>query len=247
LAGGVAEHGSYLWDAVRQRGRALISPEAARQLDELRRNLQRIPGVFLDDRHQYSIRAFTYQDKPRGLLAALIKAIRSHGVGDAALAPLPSLLVQHLMMDLGLDRLCFHHTNIDTAIVAREVDKGSGLSALRDWVLGTDAETIAVGDQNADLMMFRAATRSFAPANIGCARHARLLGCRIVHAPFQRGLLEIARAITHPDGRPCERPAEGKTRSARGHDLFMEVLRAADRGWATNLIGAMSWARINLP
>jgi len=247
LAGGVAEHGSYLWDAVHQRGRALISPEAARQLDELRRNLQRIPGVFLDDRHQYSIRAFTYQDKPRGLLATLVKAIRSHGVGDAALAPLPSLLVQHLMTDWGLDRLCFHHTNIDTTIVAREVDKGSGLSALRDWVLGADAETIAVGDQNADLMMFRAATRSFAPANIGCARQARLLGCRIVDAPFQRGLLEIARAITRPDGRPRERPAEGETRSARGHDPFMEVLRAADRGWAANLIGAMSWARINLP
>ena len=46
LAGGVAEHGSYLWDAVRERGRILISPEAERQLDELKRNLQRIPGVF---------------------------------------------------------------------------------------------------------------------------------------------------------------------------------------------------------
>jgi hydroxymethylpyrimidine pyrophosphatase-like HAD family hydrolase len=247
LAGGVAEHGSYLWDAVHQRGRALISPEAARQLNELRRNLQRIPGVFLDHRHQYSIRAFTYQDKPRGLLATLIKSIRSHGVGDGALAPLPNLLVQHLMTDLDLDRLCFHHTNIDTTIVAKEVDKGGGLSALRDWVLGADAETIAVGDQEPDLTMFRVATRSFAPANIGCARQARLLGCRIVHAPFQRGLLEIVRAITHPDGRQCERCAEGKRRSARSHDPFMEVLRAADRRWAVNLVGATSWARINSP
>jgi trehalose-6-phosphatase len=87
LAGGVAEHGSCLWDAVRQRGRVLISPEAQRQLDELRKNLQRIPGVFLDDRHQYSVRAFTYRDKPSGLIATLAKAIRSLSVGDGARPP----------------------------------------------------------------------------------------------------------------------------------------------------------------
>ncbi len=135
LAGGVAEHGSYVWDAVSGRGRALISTEAARQLDELRKALRRIPGVFLDDRHQYSVRAFTYRDKPRGLLSMLVSALRSSGVGDGALAPLPDLVINHVMADLGLDRLCFHHTTIDTTIVAKEADKGSGLAALRDWVL----------------------------------------------------------------------------------------------------------------
>ena len=65
LAGGVAEYGSYLWDAVKRREQVLISAEAQRQLAELRTNLQRIPGVFLDERHRYSIRAFTYRDKPR--------------------------------------------------------------------------------------------------------------------------------------------------------------------------------------
>ena len=70
-------------------------------------------------------------------------------------------------MDLRLDRLAFHHTMIDTAIVAKEVDKGTGLVALRDWVLAPDAETIAVGDEESDLAMFRVATRSFAPSNLG--------------------------------------------------------------------------------
>ena len=56
LSGGVAEHGSYLWDAVRQREQVLISSETIRQLEELRRHLRDIPGVFLDERHQYSIR-----------------------------------------------------------------------------------------------------------------------------------------------------------------------------------------------
>jgi hypothetical protein len=143
------------------------------------------------------------------------------------------------MKDLGLDRLSFHHTTIDTTIVAKEVDKGSGLLALRDWVLSADAETIAVGDQEPDLAMFRVATRSFAPANIGCARQARLLGCQIARHADQRGLLEIARGLTHPDGQGCERCAGARTTSARGDDLFMDVLRAADRTWATNLIDAI--------
>jgi trehalose-6-phosphatase len=68
LAGGVAEYGSYLWDAVGQRERVLLSAEARRQLEELRHHLQGIPGLFLDNRHQYSIRAFTYRDKPPGLI-----------------------------------------------------------------------------------------------------------------------------------------------------------------------------------
>jgi hydroxymethylpyrimidine pyrophosphatase-like HAD family hydrolase len=239
LAGGVAEHGSYLWDAVNQRGRAIVGPEATRQLDELKKNLRRIPGVFLDDRHQYSIRAFTYQDKPRSLSGRLLRFIRSAGVGEGDVAPLPTLVVQHLMTELGLDRLCFHHTTIDTTIVAKDVDKGSGLTAFRDWVLGADAETIAVGDQEADLAMFRLATRCFAPANIGCARQARLLGCQIASRPYQRGLLEIARAITHPTGRPCARCGSDQSTSPPAHDLFVDILRAADRSSAKNLLAVL--------
>jgi hypothetical protein len=84
------------------------------------------------------------------------------------------------MTALGLNRLSFHHTMIDTTIVAKDLDKGTGPSALCDWVMGPDAETIAIGDSEADLPMFPAATRSFAPAQIDCARQARLLGCQIV-------------------------------------------------------------------
>ena len=117
LAGGVAEHGSYIWDAVNKRGRALISAEAASQIETLRAELARMPGVFLDERHLYSIRAFTYQDKPRSMTARLLKYLRSSSVGDGAVAPVPTLLVQHLIAELGLDRLSFHHTLIDTTII----------------------------------------------------------------------------------------------------------------------------------
>ena len=123
----------------------------------------------------------------------------------ARMAPISTHIVHQLLVDLRLDRLAFHHTMIDTAIVAKEVDKGTGLAALRDWVLAPDAETIAVGDEESDLAMFRVATRSFAPSNIGCRRQARLFGCQIAHYPYQRGLLEIVHNIVHADGGRCER------------------------------------------
>ncbi len=239
LAGGVAEHGSYVWDALAQRGRVLIDPESERQLEILRQRLREIPGVFLDDRHRYSIRAFTYQDKPQGLVALLMKSTRASEIGDGALAPLPELVINSVMSELMLDRLSFHHTWIDTTIVAKEVDKGSGLVTLRDWVLGPDAETIAVGDQKADLSMFRVAARSFAPANISCAREAQLLGCKIVSKAYQQGLLQIAHAITHPDERPCDRCADYELKSQVSQNLFLDLLLAADRSWGKNLFEAL--------
>ena len=239
LAGAVAEHGSYMWDAVNRRGRILISREAQDQLQELRNHLQRIPGVFLDSRHEHSIRAFTYLPKPSGVLSTLLRLLRSSGVGDGVLTPLPTLLIQQLIADHGLDRLSFHQTTIDTTVVAKEVNKGSGLLALRDWVLGPDAETIAIGDQQPDLAMFSVATRSFAPANVGCAREARLLGCQITRHSYQRGFLEMANVLTHADGHRRKVRAHDNAKPVPGTDLFMHTLQIADRKWTTNLMSAL--------
>jgi hypothetical protein len=147
--------------------------------------------------------------------------------------------MNHLMTALQLDRLSFHHTMIDTTIVAKEVNKGTGLLALRNWVLGADAETIAVGDSEADLPMFRVATRSYAPAQIGCAQEARLLGCQISRHRYQRGFLDIARTLTHPDGQRGERWAEGKAIGPGCGCLFLELLQAADGIRVGSLIGAL--------
>ncbi len=235
LSGGVAEHGAYMWDAVGERGQVLICDETARQMERLREVLRQIPGVFLDDRHRYSIRAFTYQDKPRGLASSLLKSMHAASVGDGAVGPLPGLVASRVMAELGLDRLSFHHTLIDTTFVARETSKGTGLIALRDKVLGADAETIAVGDSEPDLAMFRVATRSFAPANISCANQARHLGCRIVERPFQRGLLEIAQAITGADAAAVKRIGEAWA----GKGLFTDLLRVSDHHSFAKLIRAM--------
>jgi len=226
LAGGVAEHGAYLWDAVAQCGQVLLDQETMAQIDELRKHLRRIPGIFLDDRHQYSIRAFMFEKQPRNLRSLLLNSFRSFSVGLGAPIPLPTLVMNHLITSLGLHRLSFRQTMIDTAVVAKQNDKGTGLAALRDRVLGPDAETIAVGDTEADLPMFRAATRSFAPAQISCRRQARLLGCTVSRYPYQRGLLDIVRTLV--DGGPGVDPTASANESD-GEALFLDLLRAADR------------------
>jgi hydroxymethylpyrimidine pyrophosphatase-like HAD family hydrolase len=236
LAGGVAENGAYLWDAVAQCGQPLLDQETMVQLDELREQLRRIPAVFLDERHQYSIRAFMFEKQPRSLLLRLLNSIRSFSVGQGAPTPLPTLVLNHLITTLRLDRLSFHHTMIDTAVVAKDTDKGTGLTALRDRVLGSDAETIAIGDTEADLQMFRAATRSFAPAQISCRRQARLLGCTVSRYRYQRGLLDIVRTLFDcgPGGDPVDRANESD-----GETLFLDLLRAADHPNARALVRAL--------
>ena len=234
LAGGVAEHGACLWDAVGKRERPLIGSEAARQLEKLRTRLRSFPGVFFDDRHRHSVRAFTYRSKGAGGLAGLLRPSGSFSVGDGALAPLPTLLIQQIVGELGLDKLGFHQTTIDTTITAREADKGTGLVALRDWVLTPAAETIAVGDSSADLAMFAAATRSYAPANIDCAGKARLLGCKVVGTRYQAGLLEIARLIAAARQTSPE-PAKDPACMAIKADLFLHVLQASEDSWPRRL------------
>jgi len=208
LAGGIGEYGSYLYDAVTGREQSLVSPQSATQMDRLREALKRIPGVFLNDTYQHSIRAHTYANG-----------------GPVAIS---RLTMHRLLADLGLDRLRYHQTEIDSTVIAAEVDKGRGLDTLLRWVGLQDADTTAVGDSSPDLPMFRVTHRSFAPAQISCAREARLLGCRLAARPNQAGLLEIARMLVHPDGKQCPKCAAFERNWPRG-DPFFDVLQAADK------------------
>ncbi len=240
LCGGIAEHGAYIWDAVAGHGQVLISDETQRQLETLRQYLRKLPAVFLDERHRYSIRAFTYRDKPSGLVSSLVQSMKANPVGDGAVAPLPGLLINRAMAELGLDRLSFHHTLIDTTIVARETDTGTGLTALRDRALGCEAQTIAVGDSKPDLAMFRVATRSFAPSNISCANQAQQLGCVIVNRPFQCGLLDIARMVIGSDDPEVPTMTGAAVALPPVNDLFFDLLQEADRSPFAKLMAAMA-------
>jgi haloacid dehalogenase-like hydrolase len=219
-AGGVAEYGSAAWDAVGGRERVLVSAAARGELERVRSALRELPGVFLDDEYRYSIRAYTYERN--------------------ATAPVPTVLVKTLLSRLATKTLAVRPTTIDTAIHASDVDKGRGLRGLLDLVgpLGLD-DVVAVGDSEPDLAMFEVAGRSFAPASIVCRPAARKLGCRIVAAAHQRGLLRAARLLLHPDGRRCERCRVAERARPRTAHLFVRLLEVADRSKASALLRAL--------
>jgi hydroxymethylpyrimidine pyrophosphatase-like HAD family hydrolase len=209
FVGAVAECGAYIWDATTRQGRVLLDDTALEQLAALRAALKALPGVFVDDGYECSIRAYTY--------------------GRKGTVPLPELLVRNLIAGRDFDRLVAHQTTIDTMIMAKGVDKGTGLAALLAWT-GHDGATFAVGDSETDLPMFAVAKRSFAPAHIDCTRLARAVGCEIAQAPFQRGLLEIARRLT----------GDGDIAVSAAHDdVFWDLLQAADRPRSANLWRAL--------
>jgi hydroxymethylpyrimidine pyrophosphatase-like HAD family hydrolase len=218
-AGAVAEYGSYLWDAVRQRGRSLISSAAQRQLERLRQALWRVPGVFVNEGYEYSLRACTYTEEGP--------------------EPLPTPLIQRVLADQQLEQLTYHQTTIDTTILAREVNKGTGLTALLDWVGIEPTQTLAVGDSEPDLAMFRVAHRCFAPAHISCGRLARFLGCEIAPQPYQRGLLHIVRSLVAPRGGRRQGPLPRWPLWQPGEDLFLDLLTVADEPRSTRFRRAL--------
>jgi len=209
FAGGVAEFGSVLWDAVSEQERVLVSTESLRQLEQAQDAFRRIPGVFLNGDYQYSLRAFTYQ--------------------GGRTKPLPPLLVQDMLASLKLDRLQVHHTGLDTAMLAKEINKGTGLLSLLAFVGLPADDVFAIGDSEPDLAMFRVVQGSFAPGNISCRREANLLGCQVAHLPYQPGLLQIARKIGHPDGGTCLRCRAIDANWPKDSGLFVSLLAVADK------------------
>ncbi|MDE1931744.1 MAG: HAD family phosphatase [Alphaproteobacteria bacterium] len=210
FVGGVAECGGYIWDATTRQGHNLIDAATLEQLAALRAALKPLRGVFIDDGYECSVRAYTYARK--------------------GTVPLPEPLIRNLIAERKLDRLVVHQTTIDTTILAKGVDKGSGLTALLAWIGRGPDGTFAIGDSETDLPMFAVARRSFAPAHIDCARLARAVGCTIVEAPFQRGLLEIVQGITG---------ADAVSVPVADDNLLWALLQAADRPRMANLWRAL--------
>jgi hydroxymethylpyrimidine pyrophosphatase-like HAD family hydrolase len=219
FAGGVSEYGAHVWDGVSGRQKILLSNESLDKLEHARRALRQIPGVYLNDDYRYSIKAYTYE--------------KSRSV------PLPKIMVQDLLVELGLEDLSIHPTYSDTAILASETDKGRGLSELLRLTGLENAETYAVGDSSPDLRMFQIATHSFAPGHIACAASARLLGCRIASQVYQNGFLECVQAIVESRGKSAQVPSISMGTLGPQERYLINTLRVADRSAMNSLVRAM--------
>jgi hydroxymethylpyrimidine pyrophosphatase-like HAD family hydrolase len=209
FAGGVAEYGGIVWDAVTRRARRLVSADALDQLERVSTALADLPGVFLDRAYRCGLRAYTFE---RGTTV-----------------PLPTLLIRNLIARLGADQLTVHQTFVDTTVIPREVDKGHGLKALLDLAGRPDARTIAIGDSEADLAMFRVAHEAYAPSHISCRSAARLLGCRVMDRPFQSGLLQAVRHFLHAHEERCAQCRVVDPARMTDRTLFADLLAAADQ------------------
>lgn len=219
FAGGVSEYGAHVWDAVTGRERVLVSDESVEKLERVRRALQQIPGVYLNEDYLYSIKAYTYE--------------RGRSV------PLPKIMVQDLLAGLGLEDLSIHPTYSDTAVLANDTDKGRGLTELLHLAGVGNAETYAVGDSSPDLSMFQVATHSFAPGHIPCAAAARLLHCRIAGRGYQNGFLECAQAIVKSRGENSQLPSASMGTLAPQERYLLDLLRVADRSAIASLVRAV--------
>jgi hydroxymethylpyrimidine pyrophosphatase-like HAD family hydrolase len=217
--GGVAEYGAFAWDAISDQERILVSGESLRELQVLAEELRRIPGIFLNEDYQFSVRAYTFE--------------------GGVTKPVPKLVIQNLISQLRLERLNFHQTYTDTAVLAKETDKGKGLLALSDLAGQSDLQLLAIGDSEADLPMFAVAKSSFAPGHISCRSHAKALGCHIDGKPFQPGLLNIVRHIIHPDKDSCPRCLSAERPASASENLIFRVLKHADEGQMKRLARAL--------
>jgi hydroxymethylpyrimidine pyrophosphatase-like HAD family hydrolase len=176
LAGGVAEYGSALvcdGEAV-----DLLPPDGRALVEAIREELSGRPGVKLDPRYRYTVRAKAAGGGP--LPAELIAGLAS--------AAQPGV---RMVQGQG-----------QTDFVWAGVDKGSGLRALSDR-LSAPGCALAVGDTASDLPLFECAGLARAPRNarLGAAGSR----VRLTRHAYQAGLVDACSALL--GHRPGECPA----------------------------------------
>jgi hydroxymethylpyrimidine pyrophosphatase-like HAD family hydrolase len=186
LAGGVAEYGCAL---VHDGEVADLRPQRAREvLDRIRRELSGRPGVQVDPRYTYAVRArVDHGPVPADLLAQLA------GVTDPQV---------HVIQGEG-----------QTDITVTSLDKGSALRALAGRLPGPADCALAVGDSPPDLPMLASAAAARAPRNARLG--AGGAGIRLTGRAYQAGLAQACADLLghHPGSCPICRPAKPAPRT----------------------------------
>jgi hydroxymethylpyrimidine pyrophosphatase-like HAD family hydrolase len=226
LRGGVAESGCIFVDTLTQSEISLVEPEAAAQLNRCKTAIQSLPGVFVDPNYRTAVRAFRYERN------------RTQGLSERE--------VREVLERAGLALLTFLPTEADATIVPKGVNKGSGLLWAKKY-LGFEGEPVAaVGDNDQDLDMFRAADLAFAPANSSkSVREFAAAGkCKLMRRPRQRGLLEAVGQLIHPDGQLC---GKCNVQLAQAHGcgvLFQRLMEVAERSTLRKFSSILNWGKL---
>ena len=91
--------------------------------------------------------------------------------------------------------------------------------------------------------MFRAADRAFAPSNSSkSVREFAAMGkCKLMHQPYQRGLLEAVTHVIHADGQLCDK-CDIRLKQAGGCGaLFQRLLRVAENSKLRRFFSILNW------
>jgi hydroxymethylpyrimidine pyrophosphatase-like HAD family hydrolase len=212
LAGGVAEYGC----AVVHDGDAidLRPPRARALLDQIRDELARRPGVRVDPRQEYAVRA----------------AVGHGPVPTELLAGIPALANPEVRVI---------HGQGQTDITVTSIDKGSGLRALAG-LLGQPGCALAVGDSQPDLPLLACASLARAPRNARLGAHGD--GIRLTGRAYQAGLAQAcAELLRHRPGwcaacRPPPFPARTQA--------VLAILDLRANGLASIPAGTVTLARL---
>lgn len=223
LQGGVAESGCIFVDALAQSEISLVEPEAAEQLSCCKTVIQSLPGVFVDPNYRSAVRAFRYERN------------RTQGLSEVE--------VRGILERAGLGLLTFLPTDADTTIIPKGVSKGSGLLWAKNYLRLEGEPIAAIGDNDQDLAMFRAADFAFAPANGSkSVREFAVAGkCELMRQPYQRGLLEGVTQLIHADGRLCDKCNVQLGQAHGCGALFQTLMQAAERPKFRKFASILNW------
>jgi hydroxymethylpyrimidine pyrophosphatase-like HAD family hydrolase len=223
LPGGVAESGCVFVDAVRKTEVPIADAESVEQLKRCREEIQTLAGVFVDTNYEYAVRAFRPARRvTEGLRETEIRSVLDEGK---------------------FSRLTFISTYADTTILPKGIGKGPGLTWAKQY-LGLEGEqSFAIGDNDQDLEMLRAAEIAYAPAN--CSKTIRELAaqghCNMTRRSFQRGLLEAVRHVVHTDGRSCDKCQIRLSRAEGCGALVQNLMDIAEKPRALQFLTALNW------
>ena len=213
--GAVAEYGSVVWNAVAGRTQVLVTPESRGELQRSGEALRRIPGVFLNDRYEHSLRAYAFE--------------------GGRTVPLPTALM-HGVSALGLTRLRVTRPTSTRASRPRgRQGKGPPGPAAPAGVRATWRRSPSA-TRSRTWPCSRWPRAPARPPHLPGAG-ARLLGCRIAPRPYQPGLLNAVRSILHPGGRcplatarpPPPRALGGPAEGGRSEPLASLLGRCSTR------------------
>ena len=94
--------------------------------------------------------------------------------------------------------------------------------------------------------MLRIANASYAPAN--CSTTVRKLAASghgaLMSSPFQRGLLEAAKRVVHPDGGSCEKCRVELRRTTGFAAVLQNLMEIAEQSGTAQLLSLLNWRKL---